>query len=194
MDRELPFVREFVSRRMCELLKAIEQVDDVVQDDMLVALRYTPRFLVSDREKFRGLLCRITENVLRDSAEKHQAKKRDSGREREMPRDTLLHLDPSVHSPTRPSQAATRNEDRLWLRLAIDLLPPEERELVLWHEYDGLSFDEIAERLGLTKAAARMRLTRSLPRLAEKVQMLRRGELTDALANPDHGAEAESES
>lgn len=189
MERELPFVRDYVSRRMGELLKTREEVDDLVQEAMVVALRYTPRFLVSDREKFRGLLCRITENVLRDSVEKHQAKKRDAGREREMPRETLLHLDPSLSAPTRPSQAATRNEDRLWVRLAIDLLPPDERDLVLWHEYDGLSFEEIAERLGLTKAAARMRFTRALPRLAEKVQMLRRGELADALSNP--GSEPE---
>ncbi len=184
LERELPFVRQFVSLRMGQMLQAKEEVDDLVQDAMIVALRYSPRFLLSDREQFRALLCRITENVLRDSVEKHQAKKRDAAREREMPRDTLLHLDPSLSAPTRPSQAATRNEDRLWVRLAIDLLPPEDRALVLWREYDGLSFDEIAGRLEVTKAAARMRFTRLLPGLAEKVQMLRRGELQAALANP----------
>jgi RNA polymerase sigma-70 factor, ECF subfamily len=185
LERELPFVRQFVANRMGPLLQAREEVDDLVQDAMAVALRYTPRFLVSDREQFRALLCRITENVLRDTVEKHQAKKRDASRERELPRDTLLHLDPSLSAPTRPSQAATRNEDRLWVRLAIDLLPPGDRDLVLWHEYDGMSFDEIAERLDTTKAAARMRFTRCLPRLAEKVQMLRRGDLGDALASTD---------
>ena len=181
LERELPFVRDFVASRMGDLLQAREEADDLVQEAMVSALAYSPRFLVSDREQFRALLCRITENVLRDSVDKHRAKKRDAAREREIPRDTLLYLDPSLSGPTRPSQAAGRNEERLWVRLAIDLLDPADRDLVLWHEYEGLDFEEIGARLGLTKAAARMRFTRLLPKLAEKVQMLRKGRLGDAL-------------
>lgn len=183
LERDLPFVRAYVASRMGPLLRARLEVDDLVQDAMVVALRYTPRFLISEREQFRSLLARITENVLRDNVDKHQAMKRDAGREQPMLTDSMLHLDPSLSSPTRPSQAASRNEEGAWLRLAIDLLPHEDRWLVIWHEYEDLPFEAIGERLGLSKDATRMRFLRLLPRLAKKVELLKAGRLTDAMSD-----------
>jgi len=173
LARDLPFVRAYVVRRMGNLLRAKGEADDYVQEAAIEALRYVPRFVMSDRDQFRALLARITENVLRDNVERLRARKRDVAREK----SNVLNLDPPIGSATRPSQAAVRSEERQWVRLAIELLAPEERMLVIWREWDGLSFPVIAGRLGVSEDAARMRFTRSLPKLARTVQQLQRGEM-----------------
>lgn len=178
LERDLPWVRDYVVKRMGGLLKAKGDLDDYVQEAAIKALKYAPPFLMSDREQFRALLGRITENVLRDSIDKLQAEKRNAVREKRTPTDSMLHLDPPAgHSVTRPSQAAARNEEQLWIRLAIDLLDPEERNLILWREWEGMSFAEMGERLGVAEDAARMRFTRTLPKLARKVKELQQGEV-----------------
>lgn len=185
LERDLPWVKSYVLRRMGDLLRAKGDVDDYVQEAMIQALQYAPPFLMSDREQFRALLGRITENVLRDNVQKLRTGKRDVSRERATPTDTLLPLDPPAMAVTRPSQVAARNEERQWVRLAIDLLEPEERNLVLWREWEGLAFAEIAGRLGVQEDAARMRFTRALPKLARKVRQLRRGELEGLVEDID---------
>ena len=53
--------------------------------------------------------------------------------------------------------------------------------MILWREYDGLPFAEVADRLGLAEDAARMRFARALPKLARKLKSLRTGELGSLL-------------
>jgi len=173
LQRDLPWVRAFVVRRMGKLLRAKGDADDYVQEAAIQALQYVPRFVMSDREQFRALLARITENVLRDNIERLHALKRDVAREK----SDLLNLDPPVGRVTRPSQAAVRSEESQWIRLAVELLDPEERMLMIWREWEGLSFAEIAEQFGIREDAARMRFTRALPKLARLVQQLQRGEM-----------------
>ena len=62
-------------------------------------------------------------------------------------------------------------------RLDPELLEPEDRQVVMlrqWHEFE---FAEIGQRMGLSEDAARMRFQRALPKLARKLEGLRRGEL-----------------
>jgi DNA-directed RNA polymerase specialized sigma24 family protein len=49
-------------------------------------------------------------------------------------------------------------------------------------QWDGLSFGDVGERLGIAEDAARMRFQRALGRLARLVQRLRAGELQKVLA------------
>ena len=49
---------------------------DIVQDAALQFLKYGPRFILSDEEKFRALLVRIVENVLRDKHDWFSARRR----------------------------------------------------------------------------------------------------------------------
>lgn len=182
LERDLPWVRNHVVGRLGGLLKAKGDLDDYVQEAAIQALQYVPRFTMSDRDQFRALLAKITENVLRDNIKKLKTGKRDVAREKSTPRDSFLHLDPPVASVTRPSQAASRNEERLWVRLAIDLLESDDRNLILWREWEKLGFAEIADRLGINEDAARMRFTRALPKLATKVEQLQQGRLGSIVA------------
>jgi RNA polymerase sigma-70 factor, ECF subfamily len=182
LERDRAFVLDYVKNRVGDLLLQKAEPDDYVQEAMVQALEYTPPFLISDRDQFRGLIARITENILCDHVVAHNRAKRDVRRERPVPSDSnLLDLDPPRHEVTRPSAAAQRDEDQAWIRLGLELLPRDDRRLVKLREWEGLSFAEIGEHLGITEAAAQMRFQRVLPKLAKQVMRLRSGGLRDVM-------------
>jgi RNA polymerase sigma-70 factor (ECF subfamily) len=163
--QELPWVRTLVERRVGELLRQRADVDDFVQQAMLEVLRYGPRFVVESVPKFRSLMARIVENVIRDRNEYFRARRRDLARERPLPADTVLHLDPPQDSVTRPSQAAARAEGKALVRVALELLDPADREVLLLRQWEELSFAAIGARLGIGEDAARMRFARAVGKL-----------------------------
>ncbi len=179
--RDFEWVRNHVASRLGPKLRARGDLDDYVQDAMLEAMHYTPRFLVADKAQFRALLARITENVLRDHVEKLGARKRDPRREKPYLGDTLLALDPPARSVARPSQVAAKNEEEVWLELGIEMLDADERRIVRAREYEGRSFVDIAKDLGMNEDAVRKRFNRALPKLARKVTELRAGRVERAL-------------
>jgi RNA polymerase sigma factor (sigma-70 family) len=143
---------------------------------VLEILAYTPRFLVADADAFRRLVAQIVENSLRQGHQFYSRLRRDRSRQAPLPDDTVLCLDPRVRAPTSPSQHACRGEEEAWLRLALDLLAPQDRDVIVLREWGGHTFAEIGGRLGIAENAARMRFERALARLVDRVQSLRRGE------------------
>jgi RNA polymerase sigma factor (sigma-70 family) len=181
-DRE--WVEGHVRARLGALLRAREDTQDIVQNTMVEILRYGPRFVLSDRGHLRGLLARMVESVLRGQAQRWSADKRDVRREARpvspAASDTVLDLD--LPGPdTQPTTAAMRSETRDWVRLALALLEPEDRLVVVWRDYEELSFVAIAQRLTATEDGVRMRHKRALAKLANKLRQLRAGELVRSL-------------
>lgn len=186
LQRDLPWIRSQVGRRLGDALRAKGETQDFVQDAMMEVLRYGPRFLMSDRSQFRALMCRIIENVLRGKHDWFQAHRRQMAREKPLPDDSLLHLDPPDRSSVaRPSQAAQAQEREAWVRMALELLAPEDREVILRRQWHEQSFGEMGADLGLSEDAARMRYHRALPRLYRKIQQLRGGRIAEALAGEE---------
>lgn len=175
--REFTWVQARVRKRLGAGLRRKAETDDFVQEAMMHALRYGPRIVVSDRGHLRALLARIVENVLRDQNDHFRAQRRAVDKERALRNDSILHLDAPVDQVGRPSQVAMERERQAWVQLALELLDPEDREVILLRDYDELSFDEIGEKLGAKGDAARMRYNRALPKLAKKVESLRSGGL-----------------
>jgi hypothetical protein len=58
---------------------------DVVQEAAVQFLNYGLRFIISDDKRFRGLLARIVENVLRDKHDWFTAQRREIARQRPLP-------------------------------------------------------------------------------------------------------------
>ena len=56
---------------------------------------------------------------------------------------------------------------------AIAQLPPAQRDAVLMHKVQGLSFDEIAEAMGVSSTAARIKAHRGYAKLRELLAHLR---------------------
>lgn len=177
IGRELPWVRAQARRRLGPLLKARAETEDYVQEALLEVLRYAPRFFVADGDRFRALLLRILENVIRDEHDRYSAFRRDVSRERPLPPDSVLHLDPPAGSVNRPSQEAERAEWEAWVRLGMELLDPEVRHVLVLRHWDGLSFADMGKALGIGEDAARMRLNRATASLAGRIQELRAGRI-----------------
>lgn len=172
------WVRARVARRLGPQLRRQGETADFVQAAMVAALRHGPRFVVADAVHFKRLLARIVENVLRDQHDLQQAGKRGGAAAVQ----SVIDLDQAVAaSQTSPSVAAQRDEMRQWMTLALELLDPTDRKVLIWREHDGLAFGEIGQRLGIGENGARMRFARAVPKLAERLRQLRSGGLRDAL-------------
>jgi len=182
LERDMPWIREHVSKRLGPLLRRANETQDIVQDAVVEVLRYGPRFLLQNHAHFRSLIAKIVENELRMEHERLTAKKRDVRKERGMPSAvSAISLDPDLRSPTQPDQAAEKNEMQNWMRLALEFLDPEDRRVILLHEWEGATFTEIGKELGIGENGARMKFNRALPKLAKKVEALKAGMLASML-------------
>jgi RNA polymerase sigma-70 factor (ECF subfamily) len=182
VQRDLAWVRGHVSRRLGLLLRRREDTQDVIQETLVQILRSGPRFIVSDRDSFRALVAKVVENTIRRAWRHQAADRRDVRREEALPADeTVLHLE---RSATHPSEAAGVSEMRAWVRLALELLDPDDRTVIVLREYRDLSFGEIAQALGTTEDVARMRFVRALPRLARCMDRLREQRIAELLDDP----------
>ena len=173
LARDLPWIEQHVRKRLGPLLKARGGTQDYVQDAMVEVLQYAPRFVSADTTRFRNIVARIIENMLRDKHDWYKAKRRALSKEIPVPSDSVLNLDRPRESVTRPSENATRHERESWVRLALELLDPEDRKVILLRQWEKRSFRDIGEHFGITEDSARMRFNRALPRLARKIAELR---------------------
>ncbi len=173
VQRDMAWIRARVRQRLGDALRQHGDTDDFLHEAVLDILAWTPRFLASDRDVFRRLVTRIVENTLRGQAEYYSRLRRD--RARVVVGDGVLDLDAHRRPGTSPSQHAAQQEEEAWLRLAMDLLEPDDRDLIVWREWSGESFAAIGSRLGVPENTARMRFSRAVGRLAAQVEALRRG-------------------
>lgn len=187
--QDAAWIADHVHRRLGPLLRRRADTQDIVQHTLVEVLETGPRFVVDDRQHLRALLARMVENVLRYHARYDQQQKRDV--RREVPGEvsiaapggsnSVLILSPHAAAGPGPATAAAAAETRDWLRLALELLDPDDRDVIVWREYEGLPFAEIAARQGIAEAHARVRFQRALPKLGKKLQQLQQGQLGKAL-------------
>ncbi|MBL9077307.1 MAG: sigma-70 family RNA polymerase sigma factor [Planctomycetes bacterium] len=178
--REMSWLSGHVRRRLGPLLRARHDTQDIVQEALLGALRDGPRFVVDDRRRLRALLARIVENVIRREHERFTAGRRDLRRDVALPAsDVVLDLTSRCPFP-RPSQAAAADEERAWIRLALELLDRDDRDVIVLREYRGLPFAAIAAEFASTEDAVRMQFSRALQRLGAALDRLRSGRLDES--------------
>ncbi len=171
----LEWIAAQVRRRLGKLARRDGDTEDYVHLTLCDVLRHGPRFACDDPAAFRALLARIVENTLIDRVRYLHRGQRDRRREQHLPSDSVLQLGALQDSATAPPAQAAAAEQREWLRLAMELLNAEDREVLHLRDWDELSFAAIGERLQTTEEAARKRYTRALPRLARKLEELRQG-------------------
>lgn len=72
--------------------------------------------------------------------------------------------EPAGREPT-PSQQLVCRDRQLQLAAAVDALPPDYREVVVLRNLERLSFDQVAERMGRSRAAVQMLWGRAIKKL-----------------------------
>jgi RNA polymerase sigma-70 factor (ECF subfamily) len=152
-----------------ELRRRLDE-EDLVQTVLHKAITNLDRFHYTSSGSFLRWLVTIAVNALRDELKAHRSDKRDLRRE--------THLDSAVlpvegtlgHTiaarQATPSQHAIGDETQKRLEQGLEQLSPTERDLVVDGLLLGVEIDELAERHGRTREAARVALFRAKARLA----------------------------
>lgn len=134
-----------------------EDAKDVVQDAYLRAWRAIGKF--RGDAAFSTWMYRITANA----AATHMRKRR---RHRAEPIDEVAEpADPRAEA--RPAEAAESSDALARIGAAVDDLPPKLRTIVVLKDVYGLPHEAIAEELGISVAAAKVRLHRARRKLRD---------------------------
>jgi RNA polymerase sigma factor (sigma-70 family) len=140
--RYLPRVRSFLR----QMVRDSSLADDLAQTTFLSAARSKDRYVIGS--KFAPWLFSIAGNAARDTL-----------RRQSLGVEQLISADAPVESS--PIDHGLRRE----LENALSELPVNQREVVVLHKVQGLSFEQIAESIGITTTAARIRAHRGYVRL-----------------------------
>ncbi len=178
VEQNSVWVKRRVRERLGDKLRQIGESDDFVQESMLDFMEYTPRFKVRGQAQLRALLARVVENAIRDQNDYwFKARRRALSRACPVPADSVLDLAPGGRATTPPDERSAQNELDALLRLAVELLDPDDRRVVVLRHWDEHEFTTIGDELGLTPDGARKRYERALPKLGAILKRLRRGDL-----------------
>lgn len=178
IERHLPWIHDQVRRRMGPTLRKKAETCDYVQDAMIQFIHYGPRFILSNDAAFRALMLKIVENSLRDKHDWYTTNRRNVALERPLPPDTVLLLDPPRSKARTPSMSAERHEREAWIRLGMEFLDPEDREIIVLRQWEKRSLAEIGEEFGISQNAAWMRHNRAVKRLGKLIWDLHCGRLS----------------
>jgi len=163
-------VRRIIRFRLDRKLRSKLDSVDVVQDVLLLAMEGLNNFTYRSEGDFLRWLSRIAENKIRDIFDEFHTEKRDIRKEipfKEQGRSsggtTGAVLGP-MRVPT-PSVIMCKKEALDKLEKALDELKPEYKEVVMLKRIEGLSYEEIGERLGKSAKAVSMLLYRAMTAL-----------------------------
>lgn len=173
VDKNRGWIEGRVRRLLGPALRGKHDTQDIVQESLVDLVAYKPRVKVENGAQFAGLLQKIIGNVIAGRHAWHTRDRRDMQRESRLPDHSRIALDGSHKDVTRPDAAASRQEDRAMVRVALGLLSPEDRDVVLRRHFEGQAFAEIGAATGTSADGARKRFDRALPRLMEILAKLR---------------------
>jgi RNA polymerase sigma-70 factor (ECF subfamily) len=94
---------------------------------------------------------------------------RASKREREVLVEDLLAFDLAPASSGNPQRALEENDLKSQLRHGLDQLPDKLREAVVLRDLQGLTYQEMAERLGLPEGTVKSRINRGREELTRRL-------------------------
>lgn len=150
---------------------------DVVQEAFLGAFRDFSHFRGTTEAEFLAWLRQILANLMANLVRHYQGTKgRDIRLERhlgaELERSSIaLHFG-LVARQSSPSQGASRREQSVLLADALNQLPEEWRDLLILRHLEGLTFAEVASRLGRTIDVVKKQWPRALATLRRSLRSL----------------------
>jgi len=153
-------------------LRAKVGPSDIVQETAIDAQRDFLRFRGTTQEELYAWLRTILQNNVTDAVRRFEmAQKRTVKRETSLSvivdRCGISVLPPGSHTP---DHSAIRREDAALLAGVLTRVPPDYQTILRLRYWDGLTFPEIATRIGRSEEAARKLWYRALARLTEELQ------------------------
>jgi RNA polymerase sigma-70 factor (ECF subfamily) len=160
IERALPSVRRWAHGRLPRYARRGDDTEDVVQDVFLRTFRRIERFQHRTVGGLQAYLRQAVVNRVRDLI--RGSKRRGI--------QTALDADPPDWKPS-PLEAAILGQQLDRFLEGLQKLRPADRQVVIWRIELGYTADEIATKLGKSRAAAGMTISRALTRLAKAMDL-----------------------
>ena len=156
-------------------LLARTELEDLMQEAYLEAVRLFDRYTYQGPDSFFRWLAAIARNRMQNIRRSAEADKRDVRKEIRFsgPKTSAITGGPSeqttcARSPgPRTLSASSEEVDRL--EVALHGLSPQDREVVMLARIEGLSLDQVAERMNRTRNAVALLLSRALRKLSRSL-------------------------
>lgn len=156
-----------IARLVRGFVRNEQDAQDVAQDAFLKAFARLDRF--DGRSAFYTWLYRIAANTAMDHNKK--VRRRPAPLPLEAPREEeegRTGISPAAPGPS-PAQGAMTAELRRRIDEAMDSLPEVYRQVVVLRELEGLSYDDMARALGVSRGTVESRLFRARERLRARL-------------------------
>lgn len=160
IERAAPPVRRWARGRVPHFVRGDADTEDVIQDVLLSTLRQLKRFQHRTVGGLQAYLRQAVVNRIRDLIRGSKRRGTDAGAEQE-----LRDWKPS------PLEAAIMQQRLGGFLEALARLRPADRQVIIWRIELGYSADEIAAKLGKSRAAAGMTVSRAMARLASELHI-----------------------
>lgn len=158
----------YAERELPPALRAKIGPSDVVQETAIDAHRDFLAFRGTTREELYAWLRKILQNNVQDAIRRFEiSQKRSSKREEELDRHRI-----SAYGTTGSTAecAAMRREDAVRVSQVLERLPSDYQTVLRLRYWEGLTFPEIATRLGRSEEAARKLWYRAIARFSAEMQ------------------------
>ncbi|MGE3166604.1 MAG: sigma-70 family RNA polymerase sigma factor [Planctomycetota bacterium] len=185
LETHRAWIRRMVAVRLDRRLRGRVDPSDVVQDIFVEAVTRLPSYEAQEPSVSLSVWVRYL--ALQKIAEVHRhhlgRRKRDVRREarlagRAREGDSEATVGTLAASGDSPSVLLAQREHALRLRTALARLGDSDREVLGLRHFEGLTNQEVAQRLELSEPAASLRYARALQRLGRALR---------TLAEPNHG-------
>jgi RNA polymerase sigma-70 factor (ECF subfamily) len=147
---------------------AAAELDDLVQEAYLEAVRRFPDYTYQGPDSFFRWLATVALHRLANLQRMAAAQKRDRARERPLQGDGSTLVPGAVqpaHAGPGPRTLTLGVEAQARLDTALGKLSEQDREVIVLARVQGLALQEIAERIGRTRNAVALLLSRALRKL-----------------------------
>lgn len=154
-------LRQFLRRRV----RNAADIPDLIQEVFLRLLRVPRHETIRQPEAYIF-------TIARHAAQQHML--------RSAPREAFIQLDEALQdclpvSEADPVLEVTAEQCVAVLEESLEQMSPKMRATFLLYRRDGLSMDEISERLGISRPMAKKYLVKALARFRDKLQELDHG-------------------
>ena len=157
--------QERVARYIFNMVGNQEDAQDLCQETFVRVYRALGSF--DTHREFAPWVYRIAHNVAIDYLRQKKAKPAFLGSDPEYPMEERQ--DPKAVDPLQ--KVVSQDMNRV-IQSAIQALPENYRSVIVFRYVDDLSYEEIAEVLGITKANVMMRMSRARHMLHERLKYL----------------------
>jgi RNA polymerase sigma-70 factor (ECF subfamily) len=169
-ERYSPYLSLLARLQIGRRLQGKADPADMVQETFLEAARHFDRFRGNTEPELTGWLRQILAGCLAHLVRRYYGTQARDVRLERMLEDDLAQSSRVIDcglvaSQSTPSQQASRREQAVLLADALDRLPPDYREVIILRHLEGLTFPEVAERMGRSVDSVEKLWVRALPRL-----------------------------